>query len=82
MRVSQLLRAALVAALATAAVGAATAADPSKTLRVAFNAAETGFDPQAGGDAYSNHVNRVISTRLQADTVRSLQDRVNTAAAF
>ena len=51
---------ALAAAFVTAATGVADAADPSKTLRVAFNAAETGFDPQAGGDAYSNYVNRVI----------------------
>jgi len=29
------------------------AADPNKTLRVAFNAAETGFDPQAVNDNYS-----------------------------
>jgi ABC-type transport system substrate-binding protein len=51
---------AALAAFATFAAGVALAADPGKTLRVAFNAAETGFDPQAGGDAYSNYVNRVI----------------------
>src|SRR5436309_14665681 len=38
----------------------AHAADPNKVLHVAFPIAETGFDPQAGGDAYSNYVNRVI----------------------
>ena len=38
----------------------AQAADPSKVLRVAIPIAETGFDPQAAGDAYSNYVNRVI----------------------
>src|SRR5436190_7935103 len=31
-----------------------------KVLRVAFPIAETGFDPQSGGDAYSNYVNRQI----------------------
>ena len=40
------------------------AADLDKTLRVAFPIAETGFDPQAGGDAYSNYVNRVIFDTL------------------
>src|SRR5215470_940110 len=55
---------ALVAALVTAAPSGAHAADPGKTLRVAFNSAETGFDPQAGGDAYSNYVNRVIFEAL------------------
>ncbi|HTR57877.1 MAG TPA: ABC transporter substrate-binding protein [Casimicrobiaceae bacterium] len=64
MRLRRSLRAWLVAALLMAAVGAAFAADPTKTLRVAFNAAETGFDPQAGGDAYSNYVNRVIFDTL------------------
>ena len=84
MRVSQLLRAALVAALATAAVGAATAADPSKTLRVAFNAAETGFDPQAGGDAYSNYVNRVIFDPLYKYDYLARPYKIvpNTAAAL
>ena len=31
-----------------------------KVLRVSFPTAETGFDPQAAGDIYSNSVNRVI----------------------
>src|SRR5436190_12407080 len=34
--------------------------ESGKVLRVALPIAETGFDPQAGGDAYSNYVNRVI----------------------
>jgi ABC-type transport system substrate-binding protein len=43
------------------AFGAAVdAAAPPKTLHVAFAVAETGFDPQAAGDAYSNYVNRAI----------------------
>jgi len=48
------------AALVMAAVGAALAVDLKKTLRSVFPIAETGFDPQAGGDAFSNYVNRVI----------------------
>jgi len=38
--------------------------DPSKVLRVAFPSAETGFDPQAAGDEYSNSVNRAIFDTL------------------
>ena len=41
--------------------GRATAqADPGKVLKVAFTIAETGFDPQASSDVYSNYVNRVL----------------------
>src|ERR1700682_2187818 len=43
-----------------AALGCVAAADLNKTLRVAFPIAETGFDPQAVGDVYSQYVNRVI----------------------
>jgi oligopeptide transport system substrate-binding protein len=32
----------------------------AKTLHVSFPVAETGFDPQAAGDIYSNYVNRAI----------------------
>jgi ABC-type transport system substrate-binding protein len=39
-------------------------ADANKVLRVVFPAAETGFDPQAAGDEYSNSVNRVIFDTL------------------
>ena len=54
-----------IAALALAALTSpAFAADLDTTLRVAFPIAETGFDPQAGGDAYSNYVNRVIFDTL------------------
>ena len=35
---------------------AAAAADMSKTLHVAFPVAETGFDPQAIGDTYSDAI--------------------------
>jgi len=38
--------------------------DANKVLHAAFPAAETGFDPQAAGDEYSNSVNRVIFDTL------------------
>jgi oligopeptide transport system substrate-binding protein len=53
----------LLAVLATVALTGAqdvTAADMNKTLRVAFVSAETGFDPQAISDLYSQTVTRVI----------------------
>lgn len=50
--------AAVLAALAAAIP--AEAADAAKVLRVAFLSAETGFDPQAGGDIYSNSIVRAI----------------------
>jgi ABC-type transport system substrate-binding protein len=43
-----------------AAFGCAAAADLNKTLRVAFQRAETGFDPQAIGDIYSQYVTHAI----------------------
>ena len=52
-----LLLAAL-AALTFAAAG--QAADPAKTLHVAFPVAETGFDPAPVGDIYSQYVDRAI----------------------
>ena len=54
------LAALAVAALALAAPLAHAQPDPSKVLHVAFLIAETGFDPQASSDLYSNYVNRVI----------------------
>ena len=64
MNRSRIVRRALLVLAATGfAVQAslATAAPAStKTLHVAFAVAETGFDPQAVGDAYSNYVNRAI----------------------
>ncbi|HEV2219247.1 MAG TPA: ABC transporter substrate-binding protein [Casimicrobiaceae bacterium] len=49
------------AALVALAAGQAQAKPGhAKELRVAFPVAETGFDPQAAGDAYSNYVNRAI----------------------
>ena len=49
---------ALCAALAP--FSASAQPESGKVLRVAFPIAETGFDPQAGGDAYSNYVSRAI----------------------
>ena len=37
--------------IAAAAWGASAQPDPHKVLRVSFPIAETGFDPQASGDA-------------------------------
>ncbi len=48
------------AALVAMAVEVAAQPDPGKVLRVSIAVAETGFDPQAAGDAYSNYVNRAI----------------------
>jgi oligopeptide transport system substrate-binding protein len=51
---------ALVASLLGVAPHALAQPASTKTLHVAFPVAETGFDPQAVGDAYSNYVNRAI----------------------
>jgi oligopeptide transport system substrate-binding protein len=52
---------AIAVALAAAMAAPAQAqSDAKKVLRAVFPTAETGFDPQAAGDAYSNSVNRVI----------------------
>jgi ABC-type transport system substrate-binding protein len=50
-------------AIAFASPGVAQT-EGGKVLRVSFPIAETGFDPQAAGDAYSNYVNRVIFDAL------------------
>jgi ABC-type transport system substrate-binding protein len=57
-------RAALVGVALATWAASASAADLNKTLRVAYPIAETGFDPQAAGDAYSNYVSRVIFDTL------------------
>jgi len=46
--------------LALACAAASAQPDPKKVIYAAFPAAETGFDPQAAGDEYSNSVSRVI----------------------
>jgi len=74
----------LAAALALAGPGAAGAADMNKTLRVAFNAAETGFDPQAISDLYSAYVTRVLFDPLYRYDYLARPFRIvpNTAAAM
>jgi peptide/nickel transport system substrate-binding protein len=49
-----------VALLSTLPLAAFAQPAGSPVIRVAFPIAETGFDPQAAGDAYSNYVNRAI----------------------
>jgi oligopeptide transport system substrate-binding protein len=56
----RLLCAVFLLGAAAVAAPAVAQADPNKVLRVAFPVAETGFDPQASNDLYSNHVNRAI----------------------
>jgi len=56
----RLLCAVVLLGAAGTATQVAAQADPNKVLRVAFPVAETGFDPQASNDLYSNHVNRAI----------------------
>jgi len=58
VRCASLALAAIV--LAVSAPLASAQAASTKTLHVAFPIAETGFDPQAAGDIYSNYVNRAI----------------------
>jgi ABC-type transport system substrate-binding protein len=87
--------AAIVALMAVAALGpgaataAAEGAAPASsaaptTLHVAFPIAETGFDPQAAGDIYSNYVNRAIFDCLYRYDYLARPFRVvpNTAAAM
>jgi len=62
--VARILRVALCAALFAWGSEGWGQADPDKVLRVAFPVAETGFDPQAAGDLYSNFVNREIFDTL------------------
>ena len=52
------------AGLVCVAAPALAQGDANKVLRVAFPAAETGFDPQAGGDEYSFSVDRAIFDTL------------------
>ena len=64
-RAADAIRASLLALIACAAlalpVAAQTGTTPSpRTLHVAFPVAETGFDPQATSDLYSDHVQRAI----------------------
>ena len=58
--------------------------DPNKVLRAVFPVAETGFDPQAAGDLYSNSVNRVIFDPLYTydHLARPMKLVPNTAVAL
>jgi ABC-type transport system substrate-binding protein len=58
------VRTVLVATIALGSSAATLAADPAKTLRVAFQAAENGFDPQAVYDSYSFYVCHAIFDAL------------------
>ncbi|MCC7325203.1 MAG: bicyclomycin resistance protein [Burkholderiales bacterium] len=80
----RLLVATCAAACALASGTAFAQADPAKVLRVAFLIAETGFDPQASSDVYSNYVNRVIFDPLFRYDYVSRPHRIvpNTAAAM
>ena len=76
--------AACAALLALAAPAVQAQPDPNKVLRVAFLIAETGFDPQASSDVYSNYVNRVMFDALYRYDYISRPHRIvpNTAAAL
>jgi ABC-type transport system substrate-binding protein len=81
------MRAALAVATALSlafATPALAQADAGKVLRAVFPVAETGFDPQAAGDIYSNAVNRVIFDTLYKydHLARPMKLVPNTAAAL
>ena len=59
-------RAFALGAFVLAISGAAIAADMSKTIRTAYIAPETGFDPAASSDIYSDSVQRAIFDTLYA----------------
>src|SRR5438034_4688627 len=71
-------------AIALALCTHAGAADMGKVLRVAFAIAETGFDPQAAGDAYSSYVDRAIFDPLYKYEYLTRPYKIvpNTAAAL
>ena len=71
-------------AAATWALGAAAQADPNKVIRVAFRAAETGFDPQVASDIYSGYVIRAMFEPLLRYDYRARPHVVvpNTAATL
>ncbi|TMH03108.1 MAG: heme-binding protein, partial [Betaproteobacteria bacterium] len=77
--------AAVCCAIALAAMSfAASGADPNKVLHVALVAPETGFDPQAASDLYSNYVDREIFDPLYKYDYLARPYKViaNTAAAL
>jgi len=74
----------LAAAMLATVSPAARSADMDKVLHVAFVAPETGFDPQASSDLYSNYVNREIFDSLYKydHLARPYKIVPNTAAAL
>src|SRR5256884_3963171 len=60
---SWLLRSTVAAAIVFLALPS-SAADMTKTIRTAFIVAETGFDPQATSDLYSDSIQRAIFDTL------------------
>ena len=74
----------LLAAGACVAAAPVAAADLAKVLHVAFVAPETGFDPQASSDLYSNYVNREIFDPLYKYDYLARPFKIipNTAAAL
>lgn len=77
--------AALLGATAPAATFAATDfADPEKILRTVFPVAETGFDPAAARDLYSNAINEMLFERLYSYDYLASPARIvpETAAAM
>ena len=59
-RLARIVRSTLVVVALACSTHTQAAADPGKVLRVAFPVAETGFDPQASIDLYSDSVQRAI----------------------
>jgi ABC-type transport system substrate-binding protein len=84
MRARTVVAAGLCAVTALLPAAPSLAADSSKTLRVAFNAAETGFDPQAINDNYSYMVCDAIFDSLYTYDYFARPPRLvpNTAAAL
>jgi ABC-type transport system substrate-binding protein len=74
----------LIAVAAGAQATLAPWADAGKVLRVSFPQPETGFDPQASSDLYSNHVNRAIFEPLFRYDFLARPHRIvpNTAASM
>ena len=84
MRTRHVVAVALVLGLALLPPAPSLAAAPTKTLRVAFNSAETGFDPQALNDNYSYMVCDAIFDSLYTYDYFARPPRLvpNTAAAM
>ena len=73
-----------VATLALLPLRSSAQSDPNKVLHVVFPVAETGFDPQAWVDAYSDYINTAIFDPLYKYDYLARPYRIgpNTAAAL